>query len=244
MNSFIYQLEGVYLSKNGKDILKDINLDIPKGDRLSVVGPSGSGKSSLLRLLSTLDSASKGRVFYGGKDIDTMEPIDYRRKVRYVFQKPYLFGNTVRDNLVFPYNVMKMNPDFDRIYYLMDKLNVPLDFLDKDKDNLSGGEQQRIALIRSILMEPEVLLLDEVTASLDIVNSKLVEEYMIELNEEKGMTIFLVTHDLAQARRWGGNTIYLEDGRLKHYMPTDEFCRQYGKDLTVFGKRKGEDGDE
>lgn len=230
----LYQLEDINLSKGGKDILRDINIEIAKGDRISVVGPSGSGKSSLLRLLSSLDSPSRGRILYMGHDIEQKEPMEYRKRVRYVFQKPYLFGNTVRDNLTFCYNVVDCEPDYDRIYYLMDRFNMPREFLDKEKDSLSGGEQQRIALVRSLLIEPEVLLLDEVTASLDLANSLLVEEYMIELNEKKGVTTFLVSHDIDQVKRWGGNTIYLEKGKIKHYMAIDELFAEYGEDLDIF----------
>lgn len=239
----LYQLENVNLSKGGKEILKDINIEIAKGARISVVGPSGSGKSSLLRLLSSLDSPNNGRILYMGDDIENKEPMEYRRGIRYVFQKPYLFGSTVRDNLTFCYNIVKCEPDYDRIYYLMDRFNMPHEFLDKNRDSLSGGEQQRIALVRSLLIEPKVLLLDEVTASLDIANSMLVEEYLIELNEKKDIATFLVTHDMDQAKRWGGKTIYLEEGRLKHYMATDEFFTEYGKNLDIFTQRKEVDGE-
>lgn len=233
----LYQLQDVSLSKGGKEILKNININIANGDRVSVIGPSGSGKSSLLRLLSSLDSPSSGRILYMGEDIEHKEPMEYRKKVRYVFQKPYLFGSTVRDNLTFCYNLEKCEPNYDRIYYLMDRFNIPYEFLDKSRDSLSGGEQQRIALVRSLLVEPEVLLLDEVTASLDFANSLLVEEYMIELNEEKGITAILVTHDMDQAKRWGGDTIYLEEGKTKYYMPTEKLFNEHKEDLEIFSER-------
>ena len=134
----IFQLSNVFLHKGDKDILKDININIEKGEFITIIGQSGGGKTSLLRILGMLDSPTAGSILYNGADIDDMDPIEYRKKVRYVFQKPYLFGKTVMDNIAFPFEINKKTVDMDKVYEMMDLLGVPRDFINKDKDELSG----------------------------------------------------------------------------------------------------------
>ncbi|WP_129721520.1 ABC transporter ATP-binding protein [Xylanivirga thermophila] len=235
----IFKLENVSVVRKNGAILKNISLEIHKGDFITIIGPSGSGKSTFLRILSTLNSPSSGRILYKGKDIMEYDKLDFRKKVRYVFQKPYLFGDTVMENIEFPFAINHQSIDIERVYKMMGALDLPKDFLDKKNYQLSGGEQQRIAFIRSLIIRPEVLLLDEVTASLDPVNVKRVEEFISIYARDEDITVLIVTHDIAQAERWGEETLYLKKGQIEHFLPTNQLFTEYKSEIEKF--RQGEE---
>lgn len=201
-----------YIVKD-KAIIRDVSLAINEGDYITIVGPSGSGKSTLLKLCSDLISPTSGRITYNGQDLTAIDPESYRKEVGYCFQRPYLFAKTVRRNILFPYDIRGMKPDMERIKYLFDLLHMPLEYLERRNDKLSGGEMQRICLIRSLIFEPKVLLLDEVTSALDSVNTSIVEEVIDELHN-KGMTIVSITHSEEQSLRKANRRITIVDGTL------------------------------
>ena len=197
-----------------KQILKNISLNIEAGDYISVVGPSGSGKSTFLKLCCNLISPSGGRILFCGDDIMLTDPVGLRNKIRYCFQTPVMFGNTVMDNLVFPYTAANKEFDSKKAERLLSFFNLGKNILTADVKKLSGGEKQRIALIRAVMLTPEVLLLDEVTSALDVENTKAVENAMDMLNKT-GVTIVWVTHNPAQSRRRAGKIITIENGGIK-----------------------------
>lgn len=207
------KLNNISFVKEDKQILKNIKLEIEKGDFLSIVGPSGSGKSTLLKLCCDLISPTEGNITFMDKDIAAYNPVELRKKINYCFQTPYLFGETVMDNLSFPYIVRKDHPDLKRINELLAYFNIPSDFINKSIKNLSGGEKQRIALIRSMIYPPDILLLDEVTASLDADNTNLVEEIIHSINK-KGTTILWITHNLEQSRRHSNKLLSIDHGEI------------------------------
>ena len=124
-----------------------------------------------------------------------------------------LFAKTVRRNILFPYDIRGMEPDMIRIKYLFDLLHMPIEYLERHNDELSGGEMQRICLIRSLIFEPKVLLLDEVTSALDAVNTAIVEQVIDELHNN-GMTIIAITHSEEQSLRKANRRITIVDGSL------------------------------
>ncbi len=195
-------------------ILKNISISIEQGDHLSIVGPSGSGKSTFLKLCCNLISPSKGLVIYKNKSILDYEPTELRKNIAYCFQTPYLFGKTVIDNVSFPYEIRGNKVDLERVEELFNLFNLNKDYFYKEVKNLSGGEKQRIALIRSLLFKPEVLLLDEVTSALDIDNTAIVESVIKNLNE-KGTTIIWVTHNIDQSRRNANKLLTIETAEIK-----------------------------
>ena len=197
-----------------KTILKDLSIDIFKGDYISIVGPSGSGKSTFLKLCCHLISPTGGHILADGTDLMELEPIELRKRISYCFQTPVLFGRTVRDNLNYPYLIRDKKMDMNRVTTLFSKFQMESDYMDREIVNLSGGEKQRIALIRSLLFRPEVLLLDEVTSALDVENTLLVEDVIWSLNQE-GITILWITHNPAQSRKNAGKILTIENGTMK-----------------------------
>lgn len=190
----VFELKHVNLSVGQKNILKEINLSVEAGDWLTLVGPSGSGKSSILKLLSGLLSVSSGQILYQGRDLEHLDMPTYRREVSYCFQQPVLFGKTVYENLSFPFTIRQEAFDKHRVVAALSRVGLSEDFLDQAVADLSGGEKQRIALIRNLLFEPSVLLLDEISTGLDKATKTLVRD-LIESYHRTGHTIIEVTHD-------------------------------------------------
>jgi putative ABC transport system ATP-binding protein len=204
----------VSYNNDGKTILKNLSVRINAGDFISIIGPSGSGKSTFLKLCCHLISPSEGDILYRDKSIMKYEPTTLRRQIAYVFQAPYLFGDTVMDNISFPYIIRNAKVDFERVYGLFELFNLHGEYLEKDIKKLSGGEKQRIALIRTLLFNPEIILLDEVTSSLDMENTLIVEGVIESLNQQ-GSTILWVTHDLEQSRKYANQVLTMENGEIK-----------------------------
>jgi putative ABC transport system ATP-binding protein len=202
-----------FLSKN-ELIIKNLSLKIESGDFISIVGPSGGGKSSFLKLCSHLYTPTTGKIFFKDKDIMEYNTIELRKSICYCFQTPYLFGKSILDNLVFPYKIRNKEVDMNRIKHLLNLFSMSEEYIEKDIKNLSGGEKQRIALIRSLIFTPEVLLLDEVTSALDVVNTNLVENIINNLNKDK-ITILWITHNPEQSKKYANKILTIENGSLK-----------------------------
>ena len=209
----LLELSNISYIVKDKSIIRDVSLSVNQGDYITIVGPSGSGKSTLLKLCSDLISPTSGTITYNGRDLAIIDPESYRKEVGYCFQRPYLFAKTVRRNILFPYDIRGLEPDMSRIEYLFDLLHMPINYMERRNDELCGGEMQRICLIRSLIFEPNVLLLDEVTSALDATNTSIVENVIDELYK-KGITIISITHNEEQSLRTANRRITIVNGQL------------------------------
>ena len=189
-----------------------ISLDIAENEFLTITGPSGSGKSTILKLLANLISPTEGIIEFRNKDINQYLPTEYRRKVSYCFQQPLLFGEKVVDNLRFPFRIRKQKFDQDKAVRALKAVDLTPDFLNKNITELSGGEKQRVALIRNILFKPDVLLLDEITTGLDDDSKEIVHTLIKEVHQNK-TTIIQVTHDNDEIEH-AGKIIKIVEGKL------------------------------
>ncbi|WP_125566432.1 ABC transporter ATP-binding protein [Companilactobacillus insicii] len=191
----IFELTNLSYQVGEKKILKNISLNIEQGKYITVVGPSGSGKSTLMRILASMISATSGEALFNGKKISSYEPTEYRRRVSYAFQQPTLFGKTIKDNLEFPYIVRGKEFDKDQVVKFLNYVNLDESYINKSVNDVSGGEKQRIALLRNLIFPPEVLITDEVTTGLDTENKEIVHSILNRFNQDDGLTILRVTHD-------------------------------------------------
>ena len=210
----LFELEHLGLASPEKIILEDISLSLEAGAHLTITGPSGSGKSSLLKLLASLVSPSSGRIVYQGQDLEDLDPVAYRREVSYCFQQPVLFGQTVRDNMAFPFEIRHLPFDQERVLATLARLNLGPEFLEKPIKELSGGEKQRVALVRNLLFEPKVLLLDEVSSGLDEKTKHVLRTFLKDLQQE-GVTLIEVTHDQQEIEA-AERLVTIVGGRLAH----------------------------
>jgi putative ABC transport system ATP-binding protein len=209
------RLETTNLSRfvSGKALVDDISVQVSPGEVLAVVGPSGAGKSSFLRLLNRLDEPTGGTVLLNGEDYRTIPPRALRRRVGMVMQTAYLFRGTVAANIAFGPQQHGERLSRDQIETLLERVGLPA-YQDRDVNNLSGGEAQRVSVARTLANEPEGLLLDEPTSALDEASARGIEDLLLGIIQERGMTCVIVTHNTAQAARIAGRTMVLQAGRL------------------------------
>ncbi|MCE8423964.1 MAG: ATP-binding cassette domain-containing protein [Candidatus Methanoperedens sp.] len=195
-------------------ILSRLDLKVNKGEPVTIMGASGSGKSTLLRLINRLSEIDSGIILLNGNDIRSHVPMELRRKIGMVFQVPVTFKGSVRDNLVFGIKLWGGNTGIET---LSRDAGIPEDLLDADAGQLSIGEKQRVCIARALANQPEILLLDEPTSSLDAVSAEKIEKLLLGLQKERDLTILWVTHEKEQVERIGGRRLILRGGRLEDY---------------------------
>jgi len=220
-NKLILQTAGLGRTANDKCLVDDVSIQVQRGDVIAIVGPSGAGKSSFLRLLNRLDEPSTGTVWIEGQDHRTIPPPELRQRAGMVMQTPHLFPGTVADNVRFGPLQRGVELPQEAIDELLARVNLA-GYADRDVGNLSGGEAQRVSLARSLANEPEVLLLDEPTSSLDDATQADVEALICEIIRDQHLTCLIVTHDTAQARRMADQVMAMDAGRLVQFGPTQE----------------------
>ncbi|NQV16382.1 ATP-binding cassette domain-containing protein [bacterium] len=211
----IFQFSNVSLKIDAVSILKGLNFEVHKGEFLSVLGASGAGKSSLLRMFNALSSPTEGSIKFRGMNIeDDMEVL--RKNVGILFQNPAVFSGSVKDNLLlagrWDQNIAQ-TLDHELIRSLKQVGLNKIELQNKARD-LSGGEQQRLALARTLLNHPQVLLLDEPTSNLDPKLSSSIMDLVNNLRENLSLTVVAVSHDHVLMRRYANRVIILSHGEL------------------------------
>ena len=207
--------------------LKDINLEVQKGEKIVVCGPSGSGKSTMIRCINRLEKHNNGRIFIDGKELtDNEKDIDaVRREVGMVFQSFNLFPHmTVLRNLMLAPRLVRKNNKSEAKKIAMkylERVKIP-DQADKYPSQLSGGQQQRVAIARALCMSPEILLFDEPTSALDPEMINEVLEVMVDLASE-GMTMIVVSHEMGFARQVADRVIFMDEGQIVEQNEPEEF---------------------
>ncbi|PIR00411.1 MAG: phosphate ABC transporter ATP-binding protein [Nitrospinae bacterium CG11_big_fil_rev_8_21_14_0_20_45_15] len=233
----------VEITYNGKPVLRDLSYNFCKSAVTCILGPSGSGKTTLLRSLSRLNDRIRGfkvrgEVWVAGEEIyfNGVDVYHLRRKVGMIFQSPCIFPASVYENVIFgfKYHHPERKKEYPKIAerylkeaYLWDEVK---DRLHKPAQNLSQGQQQRLSIARTLAVEPEVLLMDEPTASLDPVSSDAIEKLIFSLKEKR--TILLATHNIAQARRIADDIIFLYDGSIWEKGKASDFFERPVKEET------------
>ncbi len=202
---------------NPVEILRGINLVVPTGSLTVVVGPSGGGKSTLLRLMNRLEDPDGGRILLAGVDIASLDPLALRRRVAAVPQVPFMYDGSVLANLQRPFvfrNLPQPSADSVETRRVLDLCRLPAELLPRQARSLSVGQQQRLALARALLLEPGVLLLDEPTSALDPPTADQLGQSLRDIRRERGLTLLMLTHDLRLARRVADRAAFLESGRI------------------------------
>jgi putative ABC transport system ATP-binding protein len=198
-----------------KNILDINNLEIKENLTTCIVGESGSGKTTLLRLLNKMISCDSGEIYYNNKPLSEIDSVILRRSVIMLPQSPAIFKGTVRDNLLMGLNFSEKPAVSDEIL----KITLNTVKLNKDindnADKLSGGEKQRLALGRILIMNPDVLLLDEPSSALDEDTENIIIEALVDFSRKNQKTLVMVTHSKSVAERFSDEIITIEKGKLK-----------------------------
>jgi ABC-type methionine transport system ATPase subunit len=226
-NDSIFEVDHLSLAYPGGrgypavEILNDVSFSVERGHSLTVVGPSGSGKSSVLRCLNRLVEPTSGTVRFDGRDIRSFDPRELRRRVALVMQTPVMFEGTVRDNLCIRPAGVPVDFSENRLAATLDEVGLDPKLLDREAATLSGGEKQRVTIARALLHDPQALLLDEPTSALDPPNALLVAETISGLRAARVLSIVAVTHQPDLVRRLGGSLLYLMKGRVEAFQSFD-----------------------
>ncbi|MGD8957713.1 MAG: amino acid ABC transporter ATP-binding protein [Chromatiaceae bacterium] len=235
-NELTIELRGVHKWYGQFHVLKDINLEVEKGERIVICGPSGSGKSTMIRCINRLEEHQRGQIIVDGTELtDDIKNIDQiRREVGMVFQHFNLFPHlTVKENCCLaPIWVRKMpRKEAEEIaMQYLEKVKIP-EQAGKYPGQLSGGQQQRVAIARSLCMNPSIMLFDEPTSALDPEMIKEVLDTMIEL-AESGMTMLCVTHEMGFAKTVANRVIFMDGGEIIEQNRPDEFFDNPQSDRT------------
>ncbi len=209
----IYRLEAAGRRYGAKEALSGVSLSVDGGSILGVIGQSGAGKTTLLKMLAGLEAPTSGRLLYGGEVVDGKRAAALRREATMIFQTTLFLRGDVASNVGYGLKIRGI-PEGEiaaRVKDALERVRLP-GFEAKDARKLSGGEQQRVAFARALVLDPKVLLLDEPTSNLDPANASIISDVIAE--EAKRRLVVVATHDYAQVRRLAGRVIQLEGGRL------------------------------
>ena len=216
------QLIDVSKSYNGKEmVVKNLNLDIEQGELVVLVGESGCGKTTTMKMINRLEEPSSGTILINGKDIKEVDPIELRRNIGYVIQRIGLFPHlTVGQNIGIVPRLTKNNPEkvAKRTIELLDMVGMQHEeYMDRFPNELSGGQQQRVGVARALANDPDIVLMDEPFSALDPITRDQLQNELLKLQEELHKTIVFVTHDIDEAIKIGDKIAVMQDGRIMQY---------------------------
>ena len=227
----------VALRYTDKDILKDVNLRIEDGEFMVLVGPSGSGKSSMIKMINRLLEPADGNIYMDGKRIKDYDERELRLSTGYVLQAIALFPNlTVAENIALIPEMKGWGKErvASKTVEFLEKVGLPAsDYADRKPHELSGGEQQRIGIVRAIIGEPKILLMDEPFSALDAISRKQLQALTKDLHKEFGMTTIFVTHDTDEALKLGDRIAVLQEGEIVQVADPETILAQPANDFVA-----------
>ena len=218
----IIEIKNLSKSLQNHQIIKDIDLEIQKGEIITLVGPSGSGKSTLLRCLNRLIEPDQGTIQFENKDYFNIPITTLRKNIVMVPQESVMFPGTIHDNIAFGLNIHGIKDENIIVKSIIDA-GLSETFLKKNAEKISGGEKKRVSLARALSIQPKVLLLDEPTSGVDPKNIETVEQNIISFSKQRHLTVIWVTHDIQQAKRVSRRIANLKDGKITTVQNVKDF---------------------
>jgi len=213
----LIEVAGITHRYGERAVLQNVNLSVDSGEVFALIGPTGAGKTTLLRIMNLLEFPSAGEIYFGGKWIPRAgrQRLEIRRRMSFIHQKPQVFNLSVYDNVAcgLRWRGEKKNKIAEKVDHILEMVELE-GYKNRNARTLSGGEAQRVALARSLVLEPEVLLLDEPTANLDPVSTTKIEQLVSYVARQHNTTMIMATHDMSQGRQLADRIGVLLDGRL------------------------------
>ncbi|TET26394.1 MAG: ABC transporter ATP-binding protein [Dehalococcoidia bacterium] len=202
---------------SGQEVLKNIDMELKKGELLALIGPTGAGKTTLLRLIGLLETPTSGRIYFDGIDVTASGRVrlEIRRRLAFVLQKPVVFNLSVYDNIAcgLRWRGQRRGDIKEKVSRILEVIGLSATG-NRNARTLSGGEAQRVAIARAIIVEPQILLLDEPTANLDPISVAKIEELISIISRQYKTTIVMATHDMSQGQRLADRIGVLVDGSM------------------------------
>lgn len=239
----IVEFKNVFLQKKDEkgmavEILRDLSFAVEPRVVYALAGPSGSGKSSALRLINRLDDYSDGQIYIDGQEVKAWDIRELRAKVGFMFQEAALFQGSVMENVLYGLclrGLKKCNHEATALG-LLEKVGLPAELLQRNVESLSGGQKQRVNLARTLALDPDIILMDEPTSSLDPAAANTIENLIQDLNQQ-GKTFILVSHNFEQIERIAAACTIVQDGRgIFSGTPRELFSDQDMANLLMNGK--------
>ncbi|WP_125713902.1 ABC transporter ATP-binding protein [Companilactobacillus kedongensis] len=240
------EFKNVYKKYQGNQAISDLNLTINDGDFFVLVGPSGSGKTTTLKMINRLIKQTSGEILIDGKDIDSLDLQEMRLNMGYVLQNIALFPNmTIEENITIQPESLKWSKDVRHkvAMDLLEKVGLAPEYAQRFPRELSGGEQQRVGIIRALSSNPKVVLMDEPFSALDPISRNQLQELVLKLHKEMKMTFIFVTHDMNEALRLGNTIAIMRLGHLEQVGTRDEIIHN-PKNNFVDGFFKNQHNDD
>ena len=232
-------IEFRHVSKDfhGKVVLSDISMEIPTGEHTVLIGPSGCGKTTTLKMINRLLSPSSGEIWIDGKNIETLDKVQLRRRIGYVIQQGGLFPHmTIRENIEIIARLAKGDPQAisRKTNQLMEMVDLdPAEYLDRYPTELSGGQQQRIGVIRALANDPEVVLFDEPFSALDPVTRSSLQDELVSMHEKMGKTMVFVTHDMDEAIKIADRICIMRNGHILQFDTPEQILKHPADDFIA-----------
>jgi osmoprotectant transport system ATP-binding protein len=203
--------------ENGKKIIDNLNFTINSGEFITLIGKSGSGKTTMLKLINGLINPNSGKIFIKDKEINEWNIIDLRRSIGYVIQQIGLFPHmTIEENIGYVLNIKKESKETisKRAKELIELVGLPQDYLKRYPRELSGGQKQRIGVARALASNPDIILMDEPFGAVDEITRRTLQEEILKLQENLKKTIVFVTHDIEEAFKLGSRIVLFDNGEI------------------------------
>lgn len=220
-NDVIIKMKHIKKTYDDKVIIKDLNLDINKGEFITVIGSSGCGKTTVLKMINGLNTPDKGDIFINGKNIKNENIIELRRKIGYSIQGSALFPHlTVEKNISYVLDLInEKNKDEikESILKLIKVVGLEDNILNRYPDQLSGGQQQRVGIARSLAAQPDILLMDEPFGAVDEITRKQLQNEIVKIHKDLGVTTIFITHDIKEALKLGTRVLVMDKGEIVQF---------------------------
>ncbi|MBP9477884.1 MAG: ABC transporter ATP-binding protein [Sebaldella sp.] len=226
----IIEFKNVSKSYSDKLIIKDLSLQIAEGEFITIVGTSGNGKTTLLKMINSLEKKTSGKINILGKQIEEWNESELRKKIGYVVQSIGLFPHlTIEENIGYVLSLQNKtkNEINNKAKELLNLLNLSLDFLEKYPRELSGGEQQRVGFARALASDPKIILMDEPFGALDEINRKNLQNQIKNLQKDFNLTIVLVTHDIEEAFELGTRIVVMNNGNIEQIGTKEDYFNKF-----------------
>ena len=234
----IIRFEAVSKSYGGQPVLKNFSLDVLPGELLTIIGRSGCGKTTALKLVNSLITPDAGRVLVQGEDVAKTDPVALRRRIGYAIQSVGLFPHmTVEKNIAYVPAISHLEgwkgpARRERVSALLRQVGLDPALADRYPRALSGGQRQRVGIARALAAGPEILLMDEPFGAVDEITRGQLQEEILRIHRESGITILFVTHDIAEALKLGTHTLVIDKGTVQQCAQPEEILRHPATDFV------------